>query len=85
MFVKNVTHHYYNIRETRSDTSQQENQINANSNNDNSGMDAEILEQGYIYFFYQPKKGAEEFGLQSTFNQGSRANTRIGLFPESAT
>ena len=37
-------------------------------------MDADILEQGYIYF-YQPKKGAKEFSLQSTFNQGSRANT----------
>jgi hypothetical protein len=40
---------------------QQEKQINANSNNDNSSsMDAEILEQGDIYFFYRPKKGAEE-------------------------
>ena len=42
--------------------SQQEKQINANSNNDNnsSSMDAEILEQGDIYFFYRPKKAAEE-------------------------
>src|SRR5437773_1652876 len=39
--------------------SQQENQINVNSN-DNSDMDAEVLEQGDIYFFYRPKKGAEE-------------------------
>jgi hypothetical protein len=39
--------------------SQQEKQINANSNN-NSNMDGEILEQGDIYFFYRPKKGAEE-------------------------
>jgi len=38
--------------------SQQENQINANSNN-NSSMD-EVLEQGDIYLFYRPKKGAEE-------------------------
>jgi hypothetical protein len=56
--------------------SQQEKQINANSNNDNSSMDAEILEQGDIYFFYRPKKGAEEeSGLSSTVDQGSRANT----------
>ena len=40
--------------------SQQENQINVNSNNTSSSMDAEILEQGDIYFFYRPKKGAEE-------------------------
>ena len=41
--------------------SQQEKQINANSNNNNSSiMDAEILEQGDIYFFYRPKKAAEE-------------------------
>jgi hypothetical protein len=40
--------------------SQQENQINVNSNNDNSSMDAQVIEQGDIYFFYRPKKGAEE-------------------------
>ena len=40
--------------------SQQENQINANSNNNNSSMDAQVLEQGDIYFFYRPKKAAEE-------------------------
>jgi hypothetical protein len=40
--------------------SQQENQINANSNNNSSSMDAEVLEQGDIYFFYRPKKGAQE-------------------------
>jgi hypothetical protein len=41
--------------------SQQEKQINANSNDNNSSsMDAEILEQGDIYFFYRPKKAAEE-------------------------
>ena len=44
----------------RSHMSQQENQINVNSNNTSSSMDAEILEQGDIYFFYRPKKGAEE-------------------------
>ena len=37
--------------------SQQENQINANSN---SSIDSEVLEQGDIYFFYRPKKAAEE-------------------------
>ncbi|MBV9668152.1 MAG: hypothetical protein JO327_08480 [Nitrososphaeraceae archaeon] len=40
--------------------SQQEKQINAYSNNNSSGMDADILEQGDIYFFYRPKKAAEE-------------------------
>jgi hypothetical protein len=50
--------------------SQQEKQINVNNNNDNSSMDAEILEQGDIYFFYRPKKGVEEeSGLSSTVNQ----------------
>ncbi|MBV9178659.1 MAG: hypothetical protein JO297_16660, partial [Nitrososphaeraceae archaeon] len=38
---------------------QQENQINVNSNNNNSSMN-EVLEQGDIYFFYRPKKAAEE-------------------------
>jgi hypothetical protein len=37
---------------------QQENQMNANNNSDNTKP--EILEQGDIYFFYRPKKGAEE-------------------------
>jgi hypothetical protein len=44
---------------------QQEKQINANSNNDNSSMYAEILEQGDVYFFYRPKKGEEESDLSS--------------------
>jgi hypothetical protein len=54
---------------------QQEKQINANSNNDNSSMYAEILGQGDIYFFYRPKKSAEESGVSYIVNQGSRANT----------
>jgi hypothetical protein len=41
----------------RSDMSQQENQINANNN---SSMYAQVIEQGDIYFFYRPKKAAEE-------------------------
>ena len=44
----------------RSGISQQEKQINANSNNNSNIMDAEIFEQGDIYFFYRPKKGADE-------------------------
>ena len=47
------------LRETRLDMTQQENQINVNSNNNNSSMN-EVLEQGDIYFFYRPKKAAEE-------------------------
>ena len=47
------------LRGVRSDMTQQENQINANSSS-NGSMDAEILEQGDIYFFYRPKKSAEE-------------------------
>jgi hypothetical protein len=39
--------------------SQQEKQINANGSN-NSSMDAQVMEQGDIYFFYRPKKAAEE-------------------------
>jgi hypothetical protein len=40
---------------------QQENQMNANNNNNNSeDTKPEILEQGDIYFFYRPKKGADE-------------------------
>jgi hypothetical protein len=39
----------------------QEKQINVNSNDNNSNnIDAEVLEQGDIYFFYRPKKGAQE-------------------------
>jgi hypothetical protein len=37
---------------------QQENQMNANNNSDNTKP--EILEQGNIYFFYRPKKNADE-------------------------
>ena len=42
--------------------SQQENQAkdDSNSNSNNTDTKAEILEQGDIYFFYRPKKGAEE-------------------------
>jgi hypothetical protein len=43
------------LREVISDMNQQESQINANS-----GMDAQVLEQGDICFFYRPKKAAEE-------------------------
>ena len=40
----------------------QQNQVKDNSNNKNSNdkNQSEILEQGDIYFFYRPKKGAEE-------------------------
>src|SRR6476469_7824494 len=41
----------------------QQNQVKDNSNNKNNYNDntqSEILEQGDIYFFYRPKKGAEE-------------------------
>src|SRR6478609_7783868 len=40
----------------------QQNQVKDNSNNKNSNdkNQSEILEQGDIYFFYKPKKGAEE-------------------------
>jgi hypothetical protein len=41
----------------------QQNQVKDNSNNKNNNNDtnqSEILEQGDIYFFYRPKKGAEE-------------------------
>jgi hypothetical protein len=40
----------------------QQNQVKDNSNNKNSNDKnrSEILEQGDIYFFYRPKKGAEE-------------------------
>ena len=54
---------------------QQEKQINANSNNDNSSsMYAEILGQGG-YTSFIDKKSAEESGLSYIVNQGSRANT----------
>src|SRR6478672_7167551 len=42
----------------------QQNQVKdnsgSNSNNNNDKNQSEILEQGDIYFFYRPKKGAEE-------------------------
>ena len=42
----------------------QQNQVKDNSsnnkNNNNDNTQSEILEQGDIYFFYRPKKGAEE-------------------------
>jgi hypothetical protein len=39
----------------------QENQMNTNNTNNNSdNPEPEVLEQGDIYFFYRPKKGAEE-------------------------
>src|SRR6476469_1532929 len=41
----------------------QQNQVKDNSNNKNNNNDntqSEILEQGDIYFFYRPKKDAEE-------------------------
>jgi hypothetical protein len=40
----------------------QQNQVKDNSNNKNNtdNTQSEILEQGDIYFFYRPKKGAEE-------------------------
>src|SRR5205823_11539866 len=31
-----------------------------NINNNNDNLEPEVLEQGDIYFFYRPKKGAEE-------------------------
>ena len=33
---------------------------NSNDKNSNDKNQSEILEQGDIYFFYRPKKGAEE-------------------------
>ena len=40
---------------------QQENQMNANNNGSSSdNHEPEILEQGDIYFFYRPKKDAQE-------------------------
>src|SRR5256885_5017921 len=42
----------------------QQNQVKDNSSNNkdnnNDNTQSEILEQGDIYFFYRPKKGAEE-------------------------
>ena len=42
----------------------QQNQVkdnsSSNNNNNNDNTQSEILEQGDIYFFYRPKKGAEE-------------------------
>jgi hypothetical protein len=31
-----------------------------NINNNNDNLEPEVLEQGDIYFFYRPRKGAEE-------------------------
>ena len=39
---------------------QQENQMNANNIYNSDDTKPEILEQGDIYFFYRPKKNAEE-------------------------
>ena len=39
---------------------QQENQMKANNINNGDNSEPEILEQGDIYFFYRPRKGAEE-------------------------
>jgi hypothetical protein len=39
---------------------QQENQMNANNNSSSGNHGPKILEQGDIYFFYRPKKNAEE-------------------------
>jgi hypothetical protein len=45
--------------------SQQENPINVNTKtNNNNNMDAEVLEQGDIYFFYRPKKSEEVKGIE---------------------
>ena len=38
----------------------QEQQNQAKDNNRNNNTEPEVLEQGDIYFFYRPKKGAEE-------------------------
>lgn len=48
------------LTEVRLGMSQQKNQINVNSNNNSSNMDAEVIEQGDIYFFYRPKKSAQD-------------------------
>ena len=81
------------LRKVRSCMSQQEKQINANSNNNSSIMDAEILEQGDIYFFYRPKKAAEEvkgiedvrrFFMVTAPEQGeNNNNNNIKTSPES--
>jgi hypothetical protein len=39
---------------------QQENKMNANNNGSSDNHEPEILEQGDIYFFYRPKKDAQE-------------------------
>jgi hypothetical protein len=53
-FVNNVTCHFNKLRELSSDMDQQKGkQVKDNT-------EAEILEQGDIYFFYRPKKAAEE-------------------------
>jgi hypothetical protein len=33
---------------------------NINNNNNNDNLEPEVLEQGDIYFFYRPKKNAEQ-------------------------
>jgi hypothetical protein len=39
---------------------QEQNQMNANNTGSSDNHEPEILEQGDIYFFYRPRKGAEE-------------------------
>jgi hypothetical protein len=39
---------------------QEQNQMNANNTGSSDNHEPEILEQGDIYFFYRPKKGADE-------------------------
>jgi hypothetical protein len=39
---------------------QQENHMNVNNKNNGNNTEPEVLEQGDIYFFYRPKKGAKE-------------------------
>src|SRR2546430_8328692 len=39
---------------------EEENQIKSDNSSSTSNIESEILEQGDIYFFYRPKKGAEE-------------------------
>jgi hypothetical protein len=58
-FVKNVTYHFNKLRELSSDMDQQEGR-QVNDDDNDSSAEAEILEQGDIYFFYRPKKAAKE-------------------------
>ncbi|MBV9177480.1 MAG: hypothetical protein JO297_10605 [Nitrososphaeraceae archaeon] len=46
------------------------------SNNNSSSMDAEILEQGDIYFFYRFKKAAEEVKVSRMYG-GFYGNSRF--------